>query len=78
MPFNKDRESQDKNLVGLLDQLIQFPKTAGSHDSVDSILTHAYPYYKIGITFHFAPHRGRRGGDNKQTILDQWAELDQG
>ena len=41
MPFNKDRESQDKNLAGSLDQ---FAKTAGSHDSVDSILTHVYPY----------------------------------
>ena len=29
------------NLVGSLDQ---FTKTAGSRDSVDSILTHVYPY----------------------------------
>ncbi len=31
-----DHDSQDRNLVGLLDQ---FAKSAGSYDSVDSILT---------------------------------------
>ncbi len=36
-----DRESQDKNFVGLLDQ---FAKTAGSRDSFKAILTHVYPY----------------------------------
>ena len=34
-----DRDSQDYNLVGSLDC---FAKTAGSHDSVDSILTHVH------------------------------------
>ena len=37
-----DSDSQDKNLVSSLDRFAN--KTAGSHDSVDSILTHAYPY----------------------------------
>ncbi len=37
-----DHDSQDKNLVGSLDR---FAKTAGSHDSVDSILIHVYPYF---------------------------------
>ena len=36
-----DRDAQDKNLVSSLDR---FAKTPGSHDSVDSILAHAYPY----------------------------------
>ena len=36
-----DCDSQDKNLVGSLDR---FVITAGSHDSVDSILTNVYPY----------------------------------
>ena len=35
-------DSQDKNLVGLLDR---FAKMAGFRDSVDSILTHVHPYY---------------------------------
>ncbi len=34
-----DCDSKDKNLVGSLDR---FAKTAGSRDSVDSILTHVY------------------------------------
>ncbi len=36
-----NHESQDKNLVGLLDR---FAKTASSHDSVDSILAHVCLY----------------------------------
>ncbi len=41
-----ERDSQDKNLVGLLDR---FAKTADSRDSVDSILTHVYPYMCIAV-----------------------------
>ena len=35
-----DRESQDKNFVGLVNQ---FAKTSCSCNSVDSIFTHVYP-----------------------------------
>ncbi len=36
-----DCDSQNKNLVGSLDR---FAKKVGSRDSVDSLLTHVYPY----------------------------------
>ena len=39
-----DCDSQDNNLVGLLDG---FARMAGSHDSVDLILTHVYPLYSL-------------------------------
>ncbi len=41
-----DRDSQDKNLVGLLDR---FAKTVHSCDSVNSILTHVCPIHFINI-----------------------------
>ncbi len=42
---SSDRGSQDKNLVGSLDR---FGKTAGSRDSVDSILTHVCTPITVG------------------------------
>ncbi len=40
-PLIADLELQDRNFVGSLDR---FAKTAGSHDSVNSIFTHVYPH----------------------------------
>ncbi len=48
-----DRDSQDKDLVGSL--LDRFAKTAGSRDSVDSILTHVYPYYWDKLSNKISP-----------------------
>ncbi len=46
--MSADRDLHDKNLVG---SLVRFAKTSGSRDSVDSILTHVYPYSMGGVGY---------------------------
>ncbi len=64
-----DRELQDNNLVGSLDQ---FAKTADSRDSVDLILTHVYPYMYLTIML------GLRSFVKEIFHLEKGGEGDQG